>query len=278
MKAFVILVMLVPLATHAVKPTIPSPGDDRIHYVDYDPANVLEISTKYGRQTVIVFGEHERVIDMGGGDTKAWTVGVGKQQNSIFLKPKAQNPDSNLTVITTGPFEARRIYNIDLKLDNRKRPMYMVQYRYPKDVAQKDRAQEERAHVESLLKQANGSTSTEGKSQNLITNTNYWMQGAESIAPVAAWDDGYFTRLRFPPRAQIPVVYGIDEKGEEHLVNSHAEEDGNVIAIHQVYKKLVLRRGDIVTCIFNEAYDPVGTLRPTNTVAPNVERVLRGDK
>jgi type IV secretion system protein VirB9 len=259
----VLCAVLLPLPALAIQPTYPAEGDSRIRYVDYDAANVVKIVAKYGRQTFVKFANDERIEDLGGGDTAAWEIGVAQRPNSFFIKPKDRSPNTNITVITN-----KRFYNFELQLyTGRAQNMYMVLFRYPSEEAKARSAADSRKRTEKLLK--NGSA-------GLAQNRNYMMQGSDSIAPIEAWDDGQFTHLRFAPRADFPAVYYVAEDGTETLANNHPEDDGAVIVVHRVAKKLVLRKGNLVTCIFNESFEPVGIKPPTNTKSPAVERVIRG--
>lgn len=257
----VLCAVLLPLPALAIQPTYPAEGDARIRYVDYDAANVVKIVARYGRQTFVKFADDERIEDLGGGDTAAWEIGVAQRQNSFFIKPKDRSPNTNITVITN-----KRFYNFELQLDTGKgQNMYMVWFRYPSEEAKARSATDSRRRAEDMLKKGGA-----GQAQN----RNYTMQGSDSIAPIEAWDDGQFTYLRFAPRADFPTVYYVAEDGTETLANNHPEDD--LIVVHRVAKKLVLRKGNLVTCIFNESFDPVGAKRPTNTKSPAVERVIRG--
>lgn len=247
---------------HAVAPTVPAKGDSRIRFVDYDAANVVQIVAQYGRQTFVKFAEDEKIEDLGGGDTKAWDIGVTQRPNSFFIKPKALSPNTNITVVTN-----KRHYNFDLQLEKKKVPnVYMVWFRYPDDDAKATASIDRTKHVNQQLEQG---------AATLAQNRAYTVQGASSISPMEAYDDGSFTYLRFAPRANMPAVYYVDEDGTEKLVNFNVKDD--VLVVHRVAPKLVLRRGDtLVACIFNEAFDQVGVKRATNTKSPAVERVIKG--
>jgi type IV secretion system protein VirB9 len=257
----------------AVSETVPSKGDSRIRFVEYDPADVVPLVAKYGRQTFVKFAEDEKIEDLGGGDTDAWEIGVTTRPNSFFIKPKARSPNTNITVVTN-----KRHYNFELQLYAEAQPkkngkprvaptgtnMYMVWFRYPQDDAKAKAMADQGKRVDQLLQQ--GATAR---------NRAYTVQGASSITPTEAFDDGSFTYLRFAPRADMPAVYYVGEDGIEKLATFNVKDD--VLVVHRVAPKLVLRRGDVlVACIFNEAFDPVGAKRPTNTKSPAVERVIKG--
>lgn len=271
-------VLLVAAVCHAapamaVAPTVPAKGDTRIRFVDYDAANVVELVAKYGRQTYVKFADDERIEDLGGGDTKAWEIGVTQRPNSFFIKPKERSPNTNITVVTN-----KRHYNFDLQVyperavkhrGQSRSPanMYMVWFRYPQDEAKIKAMADQGPKAEDLLKNAK---------TGAVHNRAYTLQGSSSIAPIEAFDDQTFTYLRFAPRADMPAVYYIAEDGTETRVNFNVNDD--VLVVHRVARKIVLRKGKLVTCIFNEAFDSVGVKRSTNTKSPVVERVIKGEE
>lgn len=262
MKLKVLLAFaLLPLPVMALQVPKSLPSDTRIKVVTYDPNNVVKIVGHFGYQTFIVLGPGEEVMDLGGGDTEAWDIGVATNGNSIFIKPKAPDPATNLTVVTN-----KRHYNFDLVAypRNSKDKYYMVRFRYPDEEARARAAKGGKARTEALL-----STATGTKPHNL----NYWVQGADSLTPNAAWDDGVFTYIRFAANREFPAVFYAIEDDEESLVNTHIE--GDLLVVERIAKKLVLRKGNLVACIFNESYDPNGIALPTGTVSQDVQRVIR---
>jgi type IV secretion system protein VirB9 len=245
----------------AVQHTYASPKDQRIRFVDYDENDIVTIFGKVGTDTMIVFEPGEQIQDMSGGDTAAWAVGVTTSRNAFFMKPSATSPATNMHVVTT-----RRVYSIDLKLASRGQPNYLtVRYRYPTQEAAKQQAAAEARRTRDAL-----STGVPGARKNY----SYSAQGSSDIAPVEAWDDGTATFLRFAPNATVPAAYVVAEDGKEHLVNTSMQ--GDVLRVQKVAAKLILRGGDLVACIFNDAYDSYGTRTETGTASPAVQRIIKG--
>ena len=112
-----------------------------------------------------------------------------------------------------------------------------------------------------------------------MANRNYSVQGAGELAPIEAWDDGTVTYLRFPQRGQIPAIYASTGEGDEleRVENVTVASDGTV-EVHAVRRKVVLRSGRIVACVFNEGFDATVPRPATNTSSPSVERILKGEK
>ncbi|MBL9223108.1 TrbG/VirB9 family P-type conjugative transfer protein [Xanthomonas fragariae] len=251
-----------PLPALAVQPTQPSPADPRIRFIDYDPYNIPVVYARIGGDLMLVLQNGEVVKDMTGGDTDAWGVGVSTAGNSVFMKPKVTSPNMNLHVVTN-----KRIYSIDLKLAGKGQVAFQtIYYRYPDEDRTKRDAANQRALARDLLSYGCAATKK---------NRNYTMQGSDALAPLEAWDDGNFTYFRFPANRDVPSIYYVTEDGKEHLVNK--DMDSNyVLTVQKIAKKFIFRTGDVVTCIFNESYNPNAVGSPTNTTSPNVERVIRG--
>jgi type IV secretion system protein VirB9 len=245
----------------AVQQSYASPKDSRIRYVDYDAQDIVVVLGRVGTSTMVVFDQDEKILDMSGGDTAAWAVGTTTARNSFFLKPSAVSPATNLHVVTT-----KRTYSIDLKLAGRGQVNYLsVLYRYPTQDAAKQQAVTEARRTREAL--------TAG-APSARKNFKYSMQGASDIAPVEAFDDGTATYLRFAPNSTVPAAYVVAEDGKEHLVNVSMQND--MLRVQKVGAKLILRSGDLVTCIFNDAYNAIGTRTDTGTASPEVQRVIKG--
>lgn len=264
MKKLHSAVLAVALAVTApawsVQKTEAAEGDSRIRFVDYDRFNVVTIFGKIGSDTLIMFDENEQIQDISGGDTAAWSVGVTTKKNGFFVKPAATSPNTNAHVVTT-----KRVYSIDLKLAPRGQVNYLtVWYRYPDEEARKRTAAADQKRSRDLLDAGNGS----------YRNAAYTEQGSESTSPVEAWDDGRITYLRFAANNPMPAAYGVDESGREHLLNFTVADD--VLQLHGVFEKIVLRHGAQVTCIFNESFSAAGARPESGTASSNVQRVIKG--
>jgi type IV secretion system protein VirB9 len=252
------------MQAQAAQDPMPSKGDPRIRFVDYDPNNVVTIYGKVGTSTMILFEPDEQLVDMVGGDTDAWQAASTGKRNGVFFKPAVTAPATNIQVITS-----KRAYNFDMRLAAKKETGYLtVRFRYPAAEHAADAKVTEQKRIEALLDRASP-----------VRNRNYTVQGAGELSPVEAWDDGTVTYLRFPTRAQIPAIYlALGDGAElERVENVTVASDGTV-EVHDVRRKLVLRSGTRVACVFNEGFD-AGAPRPaTNTSSPSVERVVKGDR
>lgn len=255
----------------AVQPSYPAPDDSRVRFIEFDPYNVATIYARIGVATLVMLDPKEEIVDMAGGDTGAWGVASNGAKNGFFLKPTAVLANANMHVITKNG----NVYNIDLRLAQKKEPHYLtVWYRYPKQATAEKIAQikkeqaEQRAHDE---KEQIKNLLTIGRP---VKNRHYSVQGSSAILPVDVWDDGVATYFRFAAN-DIPAVYIEGADGKEALVNFTGTPD-DVLILQGIAAKFVLRMGNaLVACIYNDAYEQRGARPTTNTVSPQIERILK---
>ena len=89
------------------------------------------------------------------------------------------------------------------------------------------------------------------------------------------YDDGRFTYLRFPGNREVPAVFHVLGDGSETLVNARMEDD--LLVVDRVSRKLMLRAGQAVVGLWNEAFDLDGRPPGDGTTVPGVQRVLKAD-
>jgi type IV secretion system protein VirB9 len=263
--ALIFCLFVVPFSSMALE--IPTGGqyDKRIKFIDYNPDEVVGITAHYGFSTHIEFAPGESVVKLGIGDRKAWD--IGKQDNHLFLRPVGDKAGTNMTVLTN-----RRVYNFDLAARSSKRGahpkpndmFFQVKFNYPDEEARRAQAEANKTALQERLDQND-------KSQP--ENYNYWVKGEETLAPNQAYDDRRFTYLTFANNKEMPAVYIENPDGTESLVNTHVE--GDVIVLHKIASKFVLRKGKLVSCVFNRSYDPNGVTNTTGTTVPGVSRQIK---
>lgn len=195
--------------------------DHRITVVKYTPDDVIRVRVAIGTSTLIKFEKGETFNDsnsgLGIGDIDAWDSDV--KGNHIFIKPKAEEPNTNLTLVSN----KGRTYIFDLVESSH--PHYVVKMQYEK------------------VKNANDYTPKTPCSDGKI-NFNYMKWGHENLTPSYMWDDGRFTCLKFSSHAELPVAYQIGSDGKEALVNYSMNKD--TMIIHTVSRQFRLRLGDQV--------------------------------
>lgn len=109
-----------------------------------------------------------------------------------------------------------------------------------------------------------------------VVNARYTLaEGAhaQDIVPTLVFDDGRFTYLRFPGNRELPAVFQVLADGSEALVNTRVEDD--LLVVDQVSRRLVLRAGESVVGLWNEAFDIDGVAPHHGTTVPGVYRALK---
>jgi type IV secretion system protein VirB9 len=299
-------ILLMPLMVAAEINPASSQFDPRVRVIDYNPLDVVKLTTYYGVSTHVQFDAEESIQDIAIGDEAAWH--ISPRANHLFLKPRASKADTNLTVLTN-----KRVYHFALVVETRTRKtaakwnapelVYTLHFRYPHSEAEKKTAQRSsrlqmareiardevtRMQAETLkikLAEASYTDKATGadKAKHAAAikgpagtgdNFDYWVAGSDEISPTAARDDGRFTYLTFSNNRDMPAVYSANDEGEEALINTNVE--GNTIVVHRVVSRLILRKGDMVACIRNGAFDwDSGKDNALGTISPEVERTVR---
>lgn len=252
--------------------------DARVRVVDYNPQNVVRLTTFYGVSTHVQFGEGENILDIATGDDTAWKL-VPRSGNHLFIKPTAVEADTNLTVVTT-----KRTYQFALIVRPAARTddkawrdpnlIFSLSFRYPDEI----RAQL-MADVAVMQKKAEKLAIDQRFEQSKLddknTNYDYWAAGADEAQPTTVKDNGQYMRFQFANNRDIPSFFAEDAHGNESKVQTTV--DGNWVVIHRLYRKIVLRKGEFVACVVNKNFDyKKGIDNTSGTTAPDVKRVIKG--
>jgi type IV secretion system protein VirB9 len=239
-----------------------SGSDNRLRSVVYSVDQVYRLRGYAGYQIDLEFEPGESFIGLGAGDVEA--LAFVAQDNHLFVKPKAVNVHTNLTVLTT-----RRSYHFDYSADathpdpGRRDVVYVLRFVYMKVAAPETPAT---ISPDSALALALALAAR-------THNTDYWYCGRPALQPTAAWDDGVHTHLQFAARGELPALFVRNDDGSESLLNFSV--DHSEIVVHRVARQFVLRRGALTGCIVNKGYSGSGEALDTGTVAPEVQRTTR---
>ena len=154
-KLFIATCLLLPGLVYSAATPLPSGFDARMQTVSYNGANTTVIRSKTGFLTSVVFDEGEAVISAKAGFPAGWEITTddnvvyinprpvvqeqegdeGEKLKKVF-QPTEKEWDTNLFVRTT-----KRIYSLDLILlseEKQAQPAYVVQFRYPSEIAKKN--------------------------------------------------------------------------------------------------------------------------------------------
>jgi type IV secretion system protein VirB9 len=240
--------------------------DSRVRQVIYRADDVVRVEAQRGYATHIALDPHEHILVVAPGDRDGWQVVASKGDHDVYLKPQLAAHDSNLEIRTD-----RRSYSFDLVVlplrarFGNDREMYRVTFAYLDEPGKQELRDSDAAWVAKHLAQP-----------PTVRNAQYSMQimpDSDDIAPTAAWDDGRFTYLRIPNNRRMPAIFRVADDGTESVVDKHVE--GDTIAVHEVAKRFVLRLGNEVVGIWNDAYDMDGVPPHDGTTVDGIKRVLR---
>jgi type IV secretion system protein VirB9 len=268
--------------------------DARIREVVYDPQAVVAVPVKRGVVTLVVLDPDEAIAEVGaglGGDCakaeSAWCISAQPGGRTLFIKPKrmAAAPN-NLAVVTN-----RRVHNFRLVVlgdEDPRPPLYRLVVKAPPvsvaAIAQAARAQARQSTPALNIRltplpsrpSSEQLVSERLQAKPVVLNTQYVMaEGAHSqdIVPTLAFDDGRFTYLRFPGNREVPAVFHVLGDGSETLVNARMEDD--LLVVDRVSRRLMLRAGNAVVGLWNEAFDLEGMPPEQATTVPGLLRVLK---
>ena len=250
MKTYVKLALITALVLSsaiAEAKTIPRERreDSRIREVWYNETQVVEVGTSFGFATTVEFG-NESVKTIVAGDTIGWQ--IIPQGNRVFIKP-AERPQkgmssTNITIITD-----KRNYYLHAFIAPRTHPVFVVRYRYDKP-PQPPTSDVASTEPSTPTKKIAGSTLVKP-----YRNYNYVMTGDKKIVVQKVFDDGQFTYFKFDPRKPLPVIYKVNSRGRDEIVNTRKE--GDFIVVEAIGEMFTLRDGELHKCVKNQELAPV---------------------
>lgn len=282
------LLVLAMNSAHALLQPVPVGADPHFRKAPY-VLDVFEVKVRAGVFLEIELSPGENDIHFAMGDREAWTVKASG--NVLALKPKALRPDTNLKVWSS---TSNRVYWFKLVSvkDRHDVETWHLSFDYPPDppkplpappppnpavVAAQLAAREER-DVEHALgggapNAADEQRAPRERDREQVINGNYGIIGPEALTPTSAYDNGEQTVLTFAPNNPLPAVFVKEEDGSETRVPQHVEND--MLIIHRVARKFVLRHLGQVACLINGSFSPTGPNSDTKTISDSVVREVR---
>jgi type IV secretion system protein VirB9 len=278
---------------HGAEMPTPGASDPRVRFVTYRADEVTVITVARGAVTRLVLGDDERIAAAATGYAAdcqkpelEWCVRADAGSNQIWVKPKDNATGNNLEVKTDKrdySFELRVLkepaVGRDVRHALRADPMYRVIFRYPLQVPPMP--------MNLAMAAAPASVAPPPDDKNVVAerlasakpqprNWSYSMQvlpGGEEISPTLVFDDGRFTYFKFPANREVPSIFYIAPDGEEQRLNFHME--GDVAVIQRMGRRFVLRLGQSVVGVWNDAFDLDGVAPVAGVTVDGVSRELR---
>ena len=225
MKRLIPIIFAASVAAHAADVPQTSRRDNRVQYVDYDPADVVEIiAPADGSDTWVVLERDESIIKASAGFGAGWVLDPDgrvltmKPQPFNGINPNPKEWSTNVTMLT----DKDRLYTLYVKLagENNEliRPAFRVEFRYPTEADAVRLAEyKEQEKVEKKKKEAQCDGSVKDAKHIVPRNAHYDVDtnsGADEIKPWMVFDDGKFTYLQFSDKASIPAIFIVERDGE----------------------------------------------------------------
>ena len=218
----------------------PALADPRLQEVMYDEYEVFTLPGRVNVQASIIFGEDETIENVAIGNSQSWQVTPNKRANILFVKPLEARAATNLTVVTT-----KRTYLFDLVASPTAKPIYVLRFDYPVDPgeeARKARMAESAAAPETP---ADPFSAVDPAELNFAWNG----EGASTLLPERAFDDGEATFLTWPTGREVPAILITNAKGVEGPVNYSVR--GDTVVIDGVPRSIILRSGEESATLVN---------------------------
>ena len=275
-------VCALPAQTTGAKP------DPRLKEVRYDANAVVTVPVKRGSVTLVVLDPGETITEVGSGlgadcskPEASWCIAAQAGGHHLFVKPKSTaGAPNNLAVVTSKRTHSFRF--VVLPDGDARQPVYRLQVRSEqREVAP--------AHTGPLtpvmpaIAEVPTPSPTELVAERLgaaphLVNSNYSAaegENSQDILPTLVFDDGRFTYFRFPNNREVPAVFHVLGDGSETLVNARME--GDLLVVDRVSRRLMLRAGQAVVGVWNEAFDIDGVPPQQGTTVDGVRRVLKAE-
>jgi type IV secretion system protein VirB9 len=241
---------------------------------DFVDGRIYRLQARRGYVSEIRLGAGDAIAtDPMGGDTDGWDVVSPIGATVVTVKPRLKAISSNLILQT-----ASRSYLVDLEVIPDTSPCKgerQLSFRVPAPpvVLMPEPPAVVAAREAQAVQEAMNDVPP-------ARNWSYTMQalpGSDDILPTEVYDDGRFTFIRIPGNRDVPSVFRIAADGTESFVERHME-GRDLIVVHEISRRWVLRLDKQTVGIWNEAFDIEGVPPVAGTRSDRVRRVVRGEQ
>lgn len=215
-------------------------ADSRIRQVAYDPDAVIRLEGCFGFQTMVEFGPDEHIENVGLGDAAQWLVSPNKRANLLFVKPALKTSHSNMTIATDRRRYALELVARDSEACRRGDVAYSLRFSYPDEPA-----------IPATVRLVDPSSPPDAPPPEQ-RNSAYTFSGAAENVPARVFDDGKATYFRWSEGTTTPAVYAVAADKSETVASFTSR--GDYLVVDQVAPTFILRRGNAVATLFNDAY------------------------
>lgn len=269
------------MATNAASPAAEPRADPRLRTVIYAPDQIIPIPVQRGVVTQIVLPEDESITTppaMGTGsdckrDTDTWcVVAIGRD---VFVKPRTGARKNNMLLVTT---RRRHAFEFVVLSDTSsvKPTMRLSVVLPPPPPPPPVQVAAAPLALGAPPLTAKELVMNRMRALPLVRNKEYSVAvGANSddIVPTMVFDDGTKTYFSFPNNRPLPTIFEKLSDDSEEMVNGVMVDDK--LMVDRVSRRFILRLGNSVAAVINEAFDLDGVPPINGTTVPGVQRALR---
>lgn len=235
--AFLVLVAATAtLGAHAELNPTPLSGDTRLVTFEYDPENTYLVLAKPRAQTHIKIPDGETIETVMAGDTASWDFTPSKNSKNLFIKPKFEDIQTPLTIITT-----KRTYQIVVRSTGENRKWYQqVSWEIAKGFVV-DIPGEEAHSQEPTLRLAKEAQKEQFQLNPEKVNYKYSIQGNAKFKPTQVFDDGKMIWVKMPDAmVELPAFFA--KEGRDLVLINYVVR-GKFVVVQQLVEKMVLKIG-----------------------------------
>lgn len=226
----------------------PLRGDTRLVEFQFDPDNTFLVLSKPRAVTHLQFAADEQIMSVAAGDTSNWEITPTKNRKNLFLKPKFEDLETSLTVLTD-----KRPYQFVLKSTSDGKKWYQrVSWVYSSEVVMEldPVAAADAAGAPVSASPVAGGPAPGNAAQSEgpagikpdAMRFSYRIEGDAKFRPEIVFDDGRFTYFRMPADLQEqPALFAVIEGNDYSLVNYTV--NGNFIVAQRLLDSAVLKLG-----------------------------------
>ena len=247
-----ILYTLSPVSAAAEAPIV---TDSRIKTFVYNENEVFNVTTHYGYQSNIEFGNNESIQTVSVGDRVGWQIVPAGRR--LFVRAMEDNAHTNMTVVTN-----KRAYQFDLReagtraLLPSEELVYVVRFYYPDEPGMTPPAPvvSSAAMAPAPVQQytAPAPAPAPAYAAPAGMNYNYTFTGTGDAAPVKIYDDGQSTYFKFANPNARPTVSVLGAYGREMPISVTRTSEGMAM-VATVASRFTIKTNASRVVVYNEA-------------------------
>lgn len=246
---FAVISAVIALSVGTVAFAQPITTDSRIKTLVYSPNEVFALTTHYGYQSNIEFGQKESIETISVGDRVGWQISPAGRR--LFVRAQEENAHTNMTVVTN-----LRAYQFDLRSSSSEAVFgseeltYVVRFYYPEE---NDTVPPPPGNFYPAPPTPPTASSASPAAPPVAGGFNYryTFSGPASAAPTKIFDDGKNTFFKFAGDIS-PKISVVSANGEVLDVPVRRTSDG-LIAVNVIAPRFSIGHGQQQVFVYNEA-------------------------